>query len=173
MTAEMTKSAFVDGLKTDWAAWESLVASIPEDRLTEPGAEGDDWSVKDVIAHIMVYERWTSEWLEPALKGEAPAWNYSEDDKNLSMDEQNDRFFKENRDRPLDEIRSEAAKVHARMVAAVEQVPDDKIAVDMLEFSPPLKDYYQAGTKVWQAIDGNAGGHYRDHTNDVRKWLEK
>lgn len=172
MTAEMTKTTFVSTLRSDHREWESILSQVPEERMTEPGAAGE-WSVKDLIAHITVYERWTIEWLGPALKGESPAWDYSEGGDTVNLDERNAHFYEQNRDRALDDIRAEAADIHARLVNVVEQVPDDAITRDIRDFAPQVGAYYREGTTVWQAIDGNAAEHYREHTADVKRWLNR
>ncbi len=168
----MTRTAFVSTLNSDYQAWESLLDQVPEQQMTAPGAAGE-WSVKDLIAHITVYERWTVEWLEPALRGEQPDWDYPAGEETATLEERNARFYEQNRNRPLDAIRAEAAEVHARLASLVEQIPDDAIAADIREFAPEVGAYYREGTSVWQAIDGNAAEHYREHTADVRSWLER
>lgn len=172
MTTEMTKATFVSTLRADHQAWESALGDVSEERMTEPGVAGE-WSVKDLIAHVTVYERWTNEWLEPALRGAAPEWDYPEGEDTASLNERNARFYEENRARPLNEIQADAAGVHARLVGLVEQIPNDAIAKDIREFAPPVGAYYREGTTVWEAIDGNAAEHYREHTKDVRSWLER
>ena len=171
MTAQMTKDTFVSTLRSGYAAWESILNEVPEERMTEPGAAGE-WSVKDLIAHVTFYEKWTVEWLEPALRGAAPEWTYVEGDNTASLDERNRRSHEQNRDRSLEDIRAESADVHAQLAAVVEQVPDDVISQDVREFAQPVGDYYDEGTTVWEAIDGNAAEHYREHTADVRAWLQ-
>jgi hypothetical protein len=170
MTAEMSKTTFVSTLRSDHQEWESILSQVPEERMAEPGAAGE-WSVKDLIAHITVYERWTTEWLGPALKGELPDWDYPEGEDTATVDEQNARFYEQNRCRALDDIRAEAAEIHARLVEIVEQIPDDAIAKDIRDFAPHVSAYYREGATVWQAIDGNAAEHYREHTADVKAWL--
>lgn len=171
MTAEMTKTTFVSTLRADHQEWESALSQVPEERMTEPGAAGE-WSVKDLIAHVTVYERWTVEWLEPALRGESPDWNYPEDGNTASLEVRNARFYEQNRARPLDDIRAEASEVHARMVGVIEMLPNDAIRRNIREFAPDVGEYYREGTSVWEAIDGNAAEHYREHTADIRAWLD-
>jgi uncharacterized damage-inducible protein DinB len=171
MTTDTTqKDRFLAQVRSDRAAWDALVASIPDERLSEPGAVGH-WSVKDTIAHISVYERWTIEWLEPALSGNPPTWDYPDDEDSRSLDDRNARFFEQNRDRSLEDIQSEAADIHARLLSALEQIPADAFEKDIRDFAPEVGAYYDAGTTVAAAIDANAAEHYRDHTDDVRGWI--
>jgi uncharacterized damage-inducible protein DinB len=171
MTTEVTpKDCFLALVRSERAAWDALVASIPDERLCEAGAVGH-WSVKDTIAHITVYERWTVEWLEPALNGDPPTWDYPDDEDSRSLDDRNARFFQQNRERSLEDIQSEAAGVHARLLSALERIPADAFEKDIQDFAPEVGAYYDTGTTVAAAIDANAAEHYRGHTEDVRGWL--
>ena len=59
MTEEaMTKARFLEKMRAERARWEAAIAAIERPRLTEGGFAGV-WSVRDVIAHITAYERWT------------------------------------------------------------------------------------------------------------------
>lgn len=170
MTTIVSKADILKAIHEDHAVWEDLLATIPDARKTEPGLAGG-WSVKDLIAHISTFERWTIEWLEPALEGKPPVWSDPDYDGTLELDEQNRRIYERNRGRPLNEVQREASEVHERMLAAIERIPEDIVAADIREFSRPVSNYYAAGTTVWQAIDANAAEHYRHHTGDVRRWL--
>jgi hypothetical protein len=46
----------LDRLEAAWAALTDAYAGVPESTLTEPGVV-DDWSVKDVLAHVTTWEQ--------------------------------------------------------------------------------------------------------------------
>ena len=69
MDEPKTKAELVDAMRAKRAAWEALLDEVGEARMIEPGVDGE-WSVKDVIAHVTVYERWTLNRLQPGLRGE-------------------------------------------------------------------------------------------------------
>ena len=52
----ISRSDFLDEVHRARAEYDAIRARIPEDRMTEPGVIGN-WSVKDVIAHVMWSER--------------------------------------------------------------------------------------------------------------------
>src|SRR5690606_20736050 len=106
------------------------------------------WSVKDLIAHIAVYERWTIEWLAPALEGNPPDWDYPEDEETRTIDERNARFYEQNRDRSLEDIQSEAASIHEQMMALLDRIPEDSHFTDIRDYASPVGDYYQSGTTI-------------------------
>ena len=52
-------------------AWEAVVERIPDAVMGEPGVEGP-WSAKDVLTHVMAYERWTAALINADLRGDEP-----------------------------------------------------------------------------------------------------
>jgi hypothetical protein len=169
-TTTKSKAAFIEQTKADYAAWKELIATIPDDRKHEPGAAGH-WSVKDLVAHIAVYERWTIEWLEPALQGNPPEWSPPVGEEGIDIDEQNAMFYEQYRDRSLADIEAEAATIHEWMMDLLHHIPDDSSVRDIREFAPQVGLHYRAGTTILGAIDGNAAEHYRQHIADVQAWL--
>lgn len=170
VTDTTSRTVFIDGIRADRAAWEALVASVPAERMTEPGAIGH-WSVKDAIAHITVYERWTIDWIEPALRGDPPNWEYPAGDVSIGIDGQNAHYYEQNRDRELDDIQSESARTFEHLLTVIEQVPEAAFSILIGEYAPPVGAHYRSEATVYEAIDGNTAAHYREHTKDVQRWL--
>lgn len=170
-TTTTSKAAFIEQVKNDYSAWEGLIATIPDERKHEQGAAGH-WSVKDLIAHIAVYERWTIEWLEPALQGNSPEWEPPVGEEGVDIDEQNAMFYEQNRDRTLADISAEATDIHEQVMSLLDQIPEDSHTRDIRDFAPEVGLHYREGTTILGAIDGNTAEHYREHYNDVQRWLE-
>lgn len=95
MATVTSKAELLATLRAERVRWEALLAEVDGARMTEPGVEGE-WSVKDAIAHITVYERWLVEWLGAARRGAAPA---PPETARLELEARNARIFAENRAR--------------------------------------------------------------------------
>jgi len=83
---------------------QEFLASIPRERMTEPGATGP-WSVKDVIAHLAAWRGWTVARLEAAVAGQLdapPPWPSELQD----TDQINQWLYEQHRDEPLDAVLS-------------------------------------------------------------------
>ena len=52
----MKKAEFIDRVKTGRGEWTELLSMVDADLMLEPGQEGE-WSAKDILAHVMWYER--------------------------------------------------------------------------------------------------------------------
>lgn len=172
MTTTMTSTAaFIEQTASDWDTWSALVDSLSDERKHDPGAVGF-WSVKDAIAHIAVYEAWTLKWLEPALEGNPAVFDDVDDTREFDFDAQNAVFYEQSKDRSLEDIQTEAAVVHERLMAALHRLPENAHEILVADFSREAGALFREGTTILAAIDGNAAGHYRHHTDDVRAWLE-
>lgn len=166
-TRRMTQAELLERIATSHAAWRQLIALVPAEHMVEPGFAGD-WSLKDVIAHITVYERWTADNLEADARGETgerrTTWG-PPDGNTADMDARNAAYHGYFRDVPIADILSAADEHHQRLVAAIERLTDGEIN-DATSFA------WTIGYPVWQAIEGNSYEHYDDHQPGVRAWLE-
>jgi hypothetical protein len=162
MDTAMTKAQLLDNLRTGRAQWEALLAQVGADHMTTPGVEGD-WSVKDVIAHITLYEQRTAERLEAAARNERPAPSPWPAD--LDMDARNALIYEAHRDQPLAEVQAESQQAFDRLVAAVEALPEDALV-------EPGRFAWLEGDPLWEVIPGNSYAHYEEeHTPPLRAWL--
>ncbi len=167
----MTKAELLERMRTGRAEWETLLAEVGEARMTEPGVEGE-WSVKDVAAHIMVYERWVAGNLGGAVPEEPPA------PPEVDMDDQDARnawFHARHRDSPLGNVLAESRQVHEQLRDLVQALPEGEVGA-RFGITPegklrPATESDGPHWPLWSIIDGNAGGHYFDHLPALRAWL--
>src|SRR5687767_1737103 len=129
--------------------------------MTRPGLEGD-WSVKDVVAHITQYERWLLEWLREALTGVEPPPD--EQTHGMTLDERNAWVYQQNRDRPMEVVLGESREVYPQLMELLQAAPE----VDLVD---PRRFAWTNGEALWDAVEGDAYGHYRNHTEGLLAWL--
>lgn len=169
---QLTKAALLDKLRAGRAEWEALLARVGEGRMTAPGVEGE-WSVKDVAAHIMVYERW----VVGNLGGDMPPEPPPPPGVDLNdLDGRNAWFYELNRDRPPGEVLAESRRVYEQLLDLVRALPEEQVGA--LYTITPEGRLRPAGESdaserwpLWSIIDGNAGQHYFDHIPALRAWL--
>src|SRR5215470_13057133 len=104
---------------------QAFLATIPRERMTEPGATGH-WSVKDVIAHVTAWRSRTVARLEAAAAGqpEPPApWppELTEDDPINAW------FYEQHRDEPLDAVLAAWDASFDRLRQLCVALPDDAL----------------------------------------------
>lgn len=151
-----SKSDLLARQKAGRAEWESLIASVPGDRIAEPSVSGK-LSVKDVVAHLAAWERHATERLHARARGDAPA--------DLGTDWMtyehafNERTYQQWHDRVWDDVRAEATASYADFLAAAEATPE------------PI--FFAAARPAWQTVAFNGYLHYLDFADDIRAWLDR
>lgn len=153
----MKKSEFLENLQKERKDWEATLASIAEDEMNEPVLP-EGWSVKDIIAHVAWHEREMNGLLESMILAGSEWWN-------LPLDERNSLIFEEHRDMPLGEVLDWAEKEYARFTMAFEAVSEE------IFNDPSFFENMPTDWKPWKIIAENTFEHYRDHLDDIEKWL--
>jgi hypothetical protein len=158
MDQPMTRTKFLETLKAARSEWEALLARVPKDRMTEPGADG--WSVKDIIAHVAWHEREMLEVTkERALVG-SDLWN-------KPLEERNATIYQENRHRPLAEVLTEAEAMYRQLEPRLEALTDEDLT-DAGRFRDMPAEWLP-----WQLFASNTYEHYQEHIPQIQAWLEK
>jgi hypothetical protein len=153
----MDKATFIETLHAGRAEWQVLLAEVGEARMLQPGAAGE-WSVKDVIAHVMWGEReMVGVMRAHALIG-SDLWDLSEDERNAIM-------VTEKRNRPLQEVLTEEQQVYAQFLEAVQALSDEDFT-DPRRFREMPEQWLP-----WRILAGCSFAHYRQHTPSIRAWL--
>ncbi len=166
MAETMTRADVLERLRRDRANWEAALAEAGEARMTEPGAAGE-WSVKDVVAHVAFYVQFTADQLEAMARGETGMVLRPDQPRDVQVEDMHARnaaVYRMNRDRPLHELLDEDRHEYARLLTAIELLPESTL--NDTQSYPWLE-----GIAVWQLIDGNSWGHYAEHSAGIRAWL--
>src|SRR5260221_12630311 len=115
----MDKTTFINTLKQSRAEWEALLTQVDEERMLQPGAAGK-WSVKDVIVHVTWGEREMVPVMRTHVLVGSQFWE-------LSDDERNEIVYKQNRDRPLQEILQEEQQAYAALFEEAQSLTDEDL----------------------------------------------
>ena len=111
---------------------------------------GDDWRVRDVLAHIALWERVATWKLDgtpvPNAEGlvDQDPW-----DLNAFNEGMRERWHS----RTLAEVHEEFGAAHEALVAAVANAPDEECSI---------------GGRVWTIIDEDGAGHYQQHVGALQ-----
>ena len=68
-----SKKELLESIRATHEEFVALAATIPATRYGEKGVGGDDWTVKDLFAHLTEWERMFLGWYRCGLAGEKPA----------------------------------------------------------------------------------------------------
>ena len=172
-----------------YAAFDGAVARAPEDRLTERGAVGDGWSIKDVLGHTASDDRWFAAQLQAAARGEWPTMadcygDESQPPPGLDLSTQDGRNtwqYYRNRGVSLDEIRRRSVEARAKLWSVLESLPEDEFALlySIDGSRLPGRIHRAAGDQepfaspLWRWVAGNTWHHYEQHAADIEAFLAR
>jgi hypothetical protein len=163
----LDKSGWLERVEETRRTWEEIVAEAGDADLARPGVT-EDWSFKDVAAHLNGWRVRTVDRLEAAARGETPSplpWPAELDEESeAGTDAINRWFYEQSRDRSAAEILAEAREQYRRMRAAVEAVSDD----DLLT---PGRYSWLGGYPLCAVVQGSYDHLREEHDPALRAWL--
>ncbi|MFN8475487.1 MAG: ClbS/DfsB family four-helix bundle protein [Anaerolineae bacterium] len=148
--------------------WEGLLAGMTEEELTAPLVPSD-WSIKDVMAHLWVWQQRTIARTEAAVVGgepEFPQWPSGLDpDSEDDVQRINAWNYERKREQPWPTVHQEWSDGFRRLLDLADKVPEqDLLAVGRY---PWLKDYSLA------LILDASREHHEEHLDDLLAWLQQ
>jgi hypothetical protein len=162
MEEQMSREQALESIRRGWEALDATLAQVPEAWMVQPGVE-DEWSVKDILAHITTWEERMLRWIQAARQGEAPelpAPGMGWDD----VDRLNAQTYAANRERPLDEVLVAYRALHRQALAAVESLGE-------AELLDPQRFPWLNGMPMWHLVAANTWWHYREHGQAIQDWI--
>jgi hypothetical protein len=146
-----------DVLKRLDARWQALLASyagFTDAQMTAPGVVGA-WSIKDIIAHVSVWEEEALTHLPVVLAGRRPP-RYSTAHGGINAF--NAQMTARNQDLSLAEVLRQRDATHRRLVEFLQRVPEPECGGD---------------TRFRRRLRLDTYGHYAVHTAAIRAWRER
>jgi hypothetical protein len=144
-------------LEKAWGIFQESYTGLSDLQLTGPGVAGE-WSVRDIVTHVTIWEQEALKHLPTILKGERPP-RYSTTHGGINAF--NRTMTEQNRSLTLAEVQRQAADTHRRLLSFLESVPEDQ---------------FSSETPFRQRLRLDTYSHYRKHADAIRKWranLEK
>lgn len=158
----MSKAELLAGLDEENRQWEALLAQIGEARMEQPDFAGG-WSIKDIVAHLTGWRRWTVTRLQALRRGDPnpePDWP----SQLPTDDEINGWIYQTNRDRSLQDVLADSREVYQQMVTAVAAFSDAELSDP--QFMPLTEGEPLSAAMLF--------GHFHDeHEADMRAWLAR
>ena len=157
----MTKEAVISSLKTSRESLLSAIEGLDDEAMLEPGVVGD-WSVKDVLVHLSLWEAELVTLLWQARQGRKPATAQLGDD---SVDELNARWYQMHRDRVLAQVLDDFHAVRHQTLRRVDGFSDRELT------DPELFPWLN-GEPLEQWIASDSFGHEDEHTAQIIAWRQ-
>jgi len=162
-----TKGRTLADMRAAWDETEAVLSTIPEDRMLSVGVT-DEWSVRDLLAHIAGYERYVSALILGDLEGRKPTTKefYGRDDEPSAEDDANDDTSNAwvvdyARKQPLHATLAEYHWAHDQMIRAVEACSD-------ADLEDPSRFPSLNGKTLLSILPGQCMGHHREHLPQLK-----
>jgi hypothetical protein len=140
-------------LDAAWTALTDAYAGLPERLLVQPGVV-DDWSVKDIVAHVTTWEREALQHLPLIVAGGSPPRYAAQG----GIDAFNARATGAGRRLSLAEVLRRRDETHARLVEFIRRQPEGT---------------FGGRTRPRRRLRLDTYGHYPEHTAAIRAWRER
>jgi hypothetical protein len=147
----MKKQQLLEKLDTAWDDFQASYAGLNDEQLLLPGVSGD-WSVKDLIAHVTVWEEEALHHLPGILAGIRPP-RYK--DRYGSIDAFNAQMIDQRRKLSLFEVRRQHEDIHQQLVAYLKGAPEEQFTTE---------------TRFRRRIRLDTYSHYPIHARSIREW---
>jgi len=161
----MDKTTLLNTIQTEYAQLESLVAPLSETQLCTVPLEGE-WAIKDIMAHIAVWEQICTRWLAECVRGVTPQ---PSERTEVGV---NDRIYRENRDRSPAEVRELFHHAHQEFLHQVNLLTQTLSEEEINASHRFAWTEYWPGSSLLAVIADNSYEHYRDHAQQIRRRLD-
>jgi hypothetical protein len=163
----LDKMSWLERVEEARGTWEGIVAEAGDADLERPDVT-EDWSFKDVAAHLNGWRVRTVDRLEAAARGETappPPWPAElDDDTDEGTDAINRWFYEQGRDRPVAEVLAEAREQYRRMRLAVEAISEENLVT-------PGRYSWLGDYPLCAVIQGSYEHLREEHEPALRAWL--
>jgi hypothetical protein len=122
MPRPTTKKQLLETMEAEQKALDQLLAGLSPAQMTQPGVVGE-WSVKDVLAHLLEWQHMVLSWHAAGLKGKvlaipAEGLNWAQ------LPELNQHIYEKHRDRPLADIQKKFKTSHKKTLSTIQGLSD-------------------------------------------------
>jgi len=158
-----TKAELLEKIHTARKQFKALIDSLTETQIITPGVQ-ENWSVKDILAHLTAWERMTLERLNSGLSNRPSRIRPIH--TNEEVDWMNEKVHAIHQDRPLVDILDDFQTSFERLMEKVE-------GLNKNVFQNPTSMEWAGDRPVWLLIADNTYLHYAEHREAIEKGLVK
>ncbi len=158
----MTKQELLDSMDHSRHDLLAAIAGMSDEEMLEPGAVGE-WSVRDVLQHISLWEAELVKLLVHVQQRRRPSGDRFA--AKIDIDALNARWHAETKDRPLEAVRADFSAVRQQTQRRLNEASEADLANARLV--PWLK-----GRPLWQWVFEDTAEHEQEHAAEIRAWRE-
>lgn len=154
----MKPNALIEQIQQDRATFAKHWNGLSEAQMTQRPGVQRDWSVKDLIAHIIW---WENHMLNTVIFRLSGIEGVRIEDYHLV----NGYVFEQNKNRNLQDVLTEFESNMSKLSGQISLLSDEQLNKTLTH---PTADY-----PLIHHISGNSFEHYKEHTDDLRNYVER
>ncbi|MDX1995354.1 MAG: ClbS/DfsB family four-helix bundle protein [bacterium] len=159
MEERLSRGEILRRLETEYLKLHSALDNLSAVQMEQGGVVGT-WSVKDVLAHMIYWNRFPIEEIGHALRGE-PFPN-----KDWEDDEINAQVVAQYQANTADDVRAEFNTSFMEVVEYIRRLPDSA-------FQPGNEIEQQTGETIHGIFANNTYDHYALHLEQIQEWMRQ
>lgn len=163
MEEQMSKPKLLEQIRVERQHLEKTLTMINEQQMVVSGVM-DEWTVKDVLAHITIWEQRMIRWLEQTVRDEVPEMlppGMTWDD----LDQWNEQTYQKHRHRELDVVLADFELSYPQALSAAQDISEE----DLID---PDRYAWRDGRPLWVMVAANTSWHYKEHEETITTWLK-
>ena len=149
----MDRQQLLKQLEKAWAAIKESYVGLSDSQLMELGVM-DNWSVKDILAHVTTWEEEALKYLPLILTGGRPP-RYIQYG---GIDAFNAQMTEQKRDLALSDVLAQLDETHRRLLDYIRSVPEE---------------HFTRETRFRRRLRLDTYSHYPLHARAIREWRER
>ena len=164
MAKQTNKQQLLKDIYTERRRLENNLSVLSAEEMIQPGVTGT-WSVKDILAHLVAWERlflnWYSTGIQAGISDTTPVGMSQK-----RIDTLNQQIYEKNRTRSLEDILAEFHSTYQETISLIESIPEE--------------DMFAPGRFPWTGrlvladyIAGNTCNHYAWAKSQLRKRVKR
>ena len=159
-----SKTEILRLIKEERKKLDTIIQELSHEQLTQPGVHGE-WSIKDIIVHIAVWEERGTEWIKSFAKGikpHIPLKGYTRDD----YGKLNQQTYEENRNRPWEEVLIFSQETYKKLITTIDEFPAANLDLSF-QF-----DSFRSKTITGRDVIFFRYLHYQSHLEKISAWMK-
>jgi hypothetical protein len=155
----MTKDEIITALDDTRREFLAAIAGLSDEQLQEPGVNGD-WTVKDIMHHISLWEAETVTLLFQTASGQTPSTVHF---TQQHFDQTNAAWYAQGQSRLLQDIRQDFEGVRRQTRRRLDDFSEE-------ELNNPQRASWQRDHPLWEWIGSDSFQHEPEHTAQILAW---
>jgi hypothetical protein len=140
----------LERLDRAWTVFQESYAGLSDAEMLQPGVT-DDWTVKDILAHVTTWEEEALKYLPLIVEGGRPPRYVTYG----GIDAFNARKTEQKRVMSLAQVRRDMEETHRHLVDLIHNLPSDQL---------------RGETRSRRRLRLDTYSHYPEHTKVLREW---